>query len=115
MVRLRPRSKRTDTPLPYTALFRSFALGLREGLSLREAGEWLSAPMVANLVCGRFAGRSLPGLLDEHQDRTSFGLSFGIRRPETTSPSSTINSRTSHAAQGMAARCGSPYAVHMLK
>src|SRR3546814_12414709 len=95
MIRRPPRSTRTDTLFPYTTLFRSpavcgFALGLREGLSLREAGEWLSAPMVANLVCGRCAGRSLPGLLDEHQDRTSFGLSFGIRRPETTSPSSTI-------------------------
>src|SRR3546814_5930088 len=89
MIRRPPRSTRTDTLFPYTTLFRSpavcgFALGLREGLSLREAGEWLSAPMVANLVCGRCAGRSLPGLLDEHQDRTSFGLSFGIRRPETT-------------------------------
>src|SRR3546814_5620813 len=97
MIRRPPRSTRTDTLFPYTTLFRSpavcgFALGLREGLSLREAGEWLSAPMVANLVCGRCAGRSLPGLLDEHQDRTSFGLSFGIRRPETTSPSSTIRS-----------------------
>src|SRR3546814_8952596 len=100
MIRRPPRSTRTDTLFPYTTLFRSpavcgFALGLREGLSLREAGEWLSAPMVANLVCGRCAGRSLPGLLDEHQDRTSFGLSFGIRRPETTSPSSTITSRRS--------------------
>src|SRR3546814_10969137 len=119
MIRRPPRSTRTDTLFPYTTLFRSpavcgFALGLREGLSLREAGEWLSAPMVANLVCGRCAGRSLPGLLDEHQDRTSFGLSLGIRRPAKTSPSSPITSRTSHAAQGMAARLGSPYAAPLV-
>src|SRR3546814_20525219 len=68
MIRRPPRSTRTDTPLPYTALFRSFAV--LEAIARQRSDDiWVCAPSEEQSGAGHSLTLSRPVRVRQHGER----------------------------------------------